>query len=281
MFAAGMTAASVLYRTGVKWIGTDKLSIKKGGLNKVNDYEKYVGQPEDICFIQYTSGSTGNPKGVMINHNNLAETCKGGVSLTDCLGPNELEVLWVPQYHDMGLVTGFMGATYSGTPLVMASPLDFIANPLLWTDMVEKYQATITSAPNFSYALLLKRLKQTNRTADWSCVKRAMFGSEPAQSHIVEAVSKTLTIKPEHIYNIYGMAEMVVLVTGGPAKSDSEGLVCCGEVNSPTLNLRIVEGGKEVEDGQVGSIWAQSPRVAVGYYCQAELTKATFANSLP
>ncbi|CAB9527124.1 unknown protein [Seminavis robusta] len=204
----------------------------------------------------------------MINHNNLAETCKGGVSLTDCLGPNELEVLWVPQYHGkfpatdsfpyMGLVTGFMGATYSGTPLVMASLLDFIANPLLWTDMVEKYQATITSAPNFAYALLLKRLKQVNRTADWSCVKRAMFGGEPAQ------------IEP---------------CCGGSVKNaskpDSEGLVCCGEVNSPTLKLRIVQDGQEVEDGQVGSIWAQSPRVAVGYYGQAELTKATFANSLP
>ncbi|CAB9510351.1 D-alanine--D-alanyl carrier protein ligase [Seminavis robusta] len=304
-FAAGMTAASVIYKTGVTWIGTDKLPIKNSNPNKPKDYEQFVGEPEDICFIQYTSGSTGRPKGVMISHNNLAETCKGGVTLTDCQGPNDLEVLWVLQYHgkfqplqltcspcffrylippqypDMGLVTGFMGATYSGTPLVMASPLDFIVNPLLWTDMVEKYQATITPAPNFAYALLLKRLKQVNRTADWSCVKRAMFGGEPAQSHVVEAVSKTLAIKPEHIYNIYCMAEMVVLVTGGPAKPDSEGLVCCGEVNSPTLKLRIVEGGKEVEDGQVGSIWAQSPRVAAGYYDQAELTKATFANSLP
>ncbi|CAB9531877.1 Putative fatty-acid--CoA ligase FadD21 [Seminavis robusta] len=163
----------------------------------------------------------------------------------------------------------------------MASPLDFIVNPLLWTDMVEKYRATITSAPNFAYALLLKRLEQANRKADWSWVKRVMFGGEPAQNNVVEAVAKTLLVKPEHVYNIYGMAEMVVLVTGGPAKADSQGLVCCGEVDSPTLKLRIVQDGKEVEDGQVGSIWAQSPRVAAGYYGQSELTTATFANALP
>ncbi|CAB9496118.1 D-alanine--D-alanyl carrier protein ligase [Seminavis robusta] len=279
-FATAMTAASVLYKTGVKWIGTDKLPIKKRNPNKPKDYETFVGEPGAICFVQYTSGSTGHPKGVMISHNNLVETCKAGVTLTDCLESNDLEVLWVPQYHDMGLVTGFMGAIYSAGPLVMASPLDFIVNPLLWTDMVEKYQATITSAPNFAYALLLKRLEQANRKADWSCVKRAMFGGEPAQKHVVEAVAKTLSVKPEHIYNVYGMAEMVVLITGGPAKADSEGLVCCGEVDSATLKLRIVEEGKEIEEGQVGSIWAQSPRVAAGYYGQSELTTTTFANAL-
>ncbi|CAB9526875.1 D-alanine--D-alanyl carrier protein ligase [Seminavis robusta] len=281
IFAAGMTAASILYKTGVKWIATDKLPIKKVNPSKPKDYEKFVGEPEDICFIQYTSGSTGHPKGVMITHNNLVETCKAGVALTDCLGPNDVEVLWVPQYHDMGLVTGFMGATYSGTPLVMASPLDFIINPLLWTDMVETYRATITCAPNFAYALLLKRLQQAKRTANWSCVKRAMFGGEPAQSHVIEAVSETLSIKPEHIYNNYGLAEAVVLLTGGPACPDAEGVVCCGAVDSPTLKLRIVEDGKEVEEGQVGCIWAQSPRVAAGYYGQPELTLSTFANALP
>ncbi|CAB9518761.1 D-alanine--D-alanyl carrier protein ligase [Seminavis robusta] len=280
-FATAMAAASVLYKTGVTWIGTDKISTKKSKSKTPNAYETYMGEPNDICFIQYTSGSTGSPKGVMISHHNLAETCKAGVSLTQCSEPNSLEVLWVPQYHDMGLVTGFMGAIFSGNPLVMASPLDFILNPLLWTDMVERYQATITSAPNFAYALLLKRLEQANRKADWSCVKRAMFGGEPAQSHVVEAVAKNLSVKPDYVYNIYGMAEMVVLVTGGTAKPDPEGLVCCGEVDSPTLKLRIVQDGQEVEDGQVGSIWAQSPRVAVGYYGQPELTKSTFSNALP
>ncbi|CAB9528653.1 D-alanine--D-alanyl carrier protein ligase [Seminavis robusta] len=282
MFATAMTAASVLYKTGVTWIGTDKLSIKKfNRTNKPKSFEKYVGEPEDICLVQYTSGSTGRPKGVMLTHNNLVETCKGGISLTDCLEPNDVEVLWVPQYHDMGLVTGFMGATYSGTPLVMASPLDFIVNPLLWTDMVETYRATITCAPNFAYALLLKRLQQANRTADWSCVKRVMFGGEPAQSHVVEAVSKTLSVKPDHIYNNYGLAEAVVLLTGGPAYSDSQALVPCGPVDSPTLKLRIVQDGREVKEGEVGSIWAQSPRVAAGYYGQPELTTSIFANALP
>ncbi|CAB9527783.1 D-alanine--D-alanyl carrier protein ligase [Seminavis robusta] len=279
-FATAMAAASVLYKTGVTWIGTDKLSIKKPNPNKPKGFEKFVGEPEELCFIQYTSGSTGRPKGVMITHNNLVETCRAGISLTD-LNTASVAALWVPQYHDMGL-TGFMSCLYTGSQLVVASPLDFISRPLLWSDMVETYKATHTSAPNFAYALLLKRLEQANRKADWSFMKAAMFGGEPAQSHVVDAVAKTLSINPEHVYNIYGMAEMVVFVTGGPAKADSdEGLMCCGKVDSPTLMLRIVQDGKEVVDGQVGSIWAQSPRVAVGYYGQPELTKSTFSNALP
>ncbi|CAB9525425.1 D-alanine--D-alanyl carrier protein ligase [Seminavis robusta] len=262
-FATAMTAASILYKTGVTWIGTDKLSIKKSNSNKPKDYEKFEGETEDICFIQYTSGSTGYPKGVIISHQNLAENC---IAISAMSGTNASNVdttvgaLWVPQYHDMGLVAGFMTTLYAGTSLVMASPLDFVANPLLWCDMVETYKATLTCAPNFAYALLLKRLEQANRKADWSC---------------------TLSVNPDHIYNIYGLAESVVFLTGGSTYPDSEGLLCCGEVDSPTLKLRIVEDGKEVEEGQVGSIWAQSPRVAAGYYGQPELTAATFANVLP
>ncbi|CAB9530394.1 D-alanine--D-alanyl carrier protein ligase [Seminavis robusta] len=116
-FATAMTAASVLYKTGVKWIGTDKLSIKKSNSKTPNAYETYMGEPNDICFIQYTSGSTGSPKGVMISHHNLAETCKAGVSLTQCSEPNSLEVLWVPQYHDMGLVTVLWELSFLVIPL--------------------------------------------------------------------------------------------------------------------------------------------------------------------
>ncbi|CAB9496888.1 D-alanine--D-alanyl carrier protein ligase [Seminavis robusta] len=279
-FATAMTAASVFYVTGVKWIGTDQLSIKGSKAKKPKHFKQFVGEPDAICFIQYTSGSTGRPKGVMVSHHHLVETCRAGISLTD-LNTTSVAALWVPQYHDMGL-TGFMSCLYTGSKLVAASPLDFIAKPLLWADMVETYKATHTSAPNFAYALLLKRLEQANRKSHWSCMKAAMFGGEPAQSHVVQAVVKTLSIKPEQVYNIYGMAEMVVFVTGGPAKIDSEeGLVSCGVVDSPTLKIRIVEDGNEVEDGKVGSIWAQSPRVAAGYYGQPELSNYTFANTLP
>ncbi|CAB9523170.1 unknown protein [Seminavis robusta] len=279
-FATAMTAASVLFKTGVTWIGTDKLTIKKHKPNKPKDFETYKGEPEDVCFIQYTSGSTGRPKGVMISHRNLAENCMALVKMTD-VTPSSVAALWVPQYHDMGLVAGFMSCLYDGFHLVLASPLEFVSRPLLWTDMIEHYQATHTCAPNFAYALLLKRLEQANRTSNWSCVKRAMFGGEPAQSHVVEAAAKTLSIKPEHVYNIYGLAESVVFLTGGSAYPDSEGLVCCGAVDSPTIKLRIVEDGKELENRQVGCIWAQSPRVAAGYYGKSELTTSTFANVLP
>ncbi|CAB9519720.1 D-alanine--D-alanyl carrier protein ligase [Seminavis robusta] len=280
VFAAGMTAAGVLYKTGVKWIGTDKLTIKQQNPNTPQHYETYNGEPEDVCFIQYTSGSTGRPKGVMVRHQNLAENCRT-IGTSTQMTSTSVTVSWVPQYHDMGLVGGFMSCLYSCVPLVMTSPLDFLSKPILWSDMIEIYQATHTCAPNFAYALLLKRLKNANRKADWSCLEFAGFSAEPTQQSVVEDVVKTLSVRPGNVHNLYGLAESVVWLTGGPAIPDSEGLVCCGEVDSPTLKLRIVQDGKEVEDGQVGSIWAQSPRVAAGYYGQPELTTSTFANALP
>ncbi|CAB9509907.1 D-alanine--D-alanyl carrier protein ligase [Seminavis robusta] len=282
-FATAMTAAGVFYKTGVKWIGTDKLPIKKQKHGKPKGYETFVGHPDDICFIQYTSGSTGRPKGVMISHRNLVENCRaiGNMSYVNSSNASStVAALWVPQYHDMGLVAGFMTSLYQGVHLVMASPLDFVVRPLLWCDMVETYQANLTCGPNFAYALLLKRLRQANRSADWSCVRRAMFGGEPAQSHVVKELANTVKMRPEHVYNIYGLAESVVYLTGGPGYPDAEDLVACGEVDSQTLKLRIVEDGKEVEDGMVGSIWAQSPRVTAGYYGQKELTASTFGNVL-
>ncbi|CAB9504321.1 D-alanine--D-alanyl carrier protein ligase [Seminavis robusta] len=278
-FAAAMTAASVLYRTGVKWIGADKLKIKNHNPNKPKDYETFVGEPGDICFIQYTSGSTGRPKGEMISHNNLGENCRT-IGASTQMTSTSVTALWVPQYHDMGLVGGFMSCLYSGVTLVMTSPLDFLSKPIIWSDMIDAYQATHTCAPNFAYALLLKRLKEANRTADWSFLKFAGFSAEPTQQRVVEDVVKTLSVRPGNVHNLYGLAESVVWLTGGPAIPDSEGLVCCGEVDSPTLKIRIVQDGKEVEGGQVGSIWTQSPRVAAGYFGQPELTTATFANEL-
>ncbi|CAB9509910.1 D-alanine--D-alanyl carrier protein ligase [Seminavis robusta] len=283
-FATAMTAAGVFYKTGVKWIGTDKLPIKKQKHGKPKGYETFVGHPDGICFIQYTSGSTGRPKGVMISHRNLVENCRAIGNMSYVISSNAsstVAALWVPQYHDMGLVAGFLTSLYHGTHLVMASPLDFVVRPLLWADMIETYQANLTCGPNFAYALLLKRLRQEKRSSDWSCVRRAMFGGEPAQNHVVKELANTVKMRPEHVYNIYGLAESVVYLTGGPGYSDAEGHVACGEVDSETLKLRIVEDGKEVEDGMVGSIWAQSPRVAAGYYGQKELTASTFGNVLP
>ncbi|CAB9522650.1 Putative fatty-acid--CoA ligase FadD21 [Seminavis robusta] len=186
MFATGMAAASIIYKTGVKWIGTDKLSIKKRNSKKQDYYVAYMGEPNDICFIQYTSGSTENCREI-------------GASIN--LTPTSLTASWVPQYHDMGLS--------------------------------------------------------------------------------IVGVATTLAVKPENIYNLYGLAESVVWLTGGPAVPDTEDLVCCGKVDSPTLKIRIVQDGKEVEEGQVGTIWVQSPRVAAGYFGQPELTRSTFSNVLP
>ena len=278
-FATAMKALGIVFKSDVKWIGTDGLP-KISQSRKQSMMTSYSANGSDVAFIQYSSGSTGFPKGVLIGHQALVENCRALVAVTDTKRL-DICVMWVPQYHDMGLISGFMASLYANVKYITASPIDFISRPLLWADMVEKYKASFTSAPTFAYALLLKRLKQANRKSDWSHLKRAMFGGEPVRADVVEKVIQELKVKPEHVYNMYGLAEGIALLTGGPATSDEDGIVMCGPTHPGEVSLCIVKDGQQIPDGEVGNIWAQSPYLASGYYGKEDLTVSTFRNTLP
>lgn len=278
-----MMAARVLRnkKSGVKWLGTDGLDASKISKRLVLQIASHVADTEDIAFMQYTSGSTGRPKGIEISHRSILDNCREITTLFKA-DASTTGVMWIPQYHDMGLIGGFMAHVHTGIHLVATSPFDFLANPLLWDTMVVKYKAHYTCGPNFAYALLMKRLKQANKCTDWSHVKYAAVGGEPTTKLVVEAMISELNMKPGSIFNSYGLAEVGVLVTAAAAEVDNEsGLVACGPAESHHVSIRIVDSSKiAIEKGNVGIIMVQTRRIASGYYGQDELTKATFQNVL-
>ena len=179
----------------------------------------------------------------------------------------------------MGLIGGFMTALFAGPHTIACSPLDFIQRPLLWAEMVERYQVHFTCAPNFAFALLLRKLGEKGQTASWSHVRCAIFGGEPTDASVVERLRIELGMPSSAVWNMYGMAECGLCVTAAHAIS-LDGLVSCGPADVPYATIRIVVEGRRVADGELGSIWVRSALVASGYWGQPELTDDTFQNTL-
>lgn len=302
-----MKGVALLYSMTVQWLSTDDLS-------PCVDFEDVEIALESPAFIQYTSGSTGTPKGVIISHrsllaNALEITRIGGASVHTTGAMWEQPVIltvsqqyrghryddfavaspnftsrssshrWAPQYHDMGLVGGFMTALYSRAHLVACSPLDFIKRPLLWTEMVERYKAQFTCGPNFAFSLLLRKLAEKGQSADWSHVRFAIFGGEPTDVCVVERLQRELGMAPTTIWNMYGMAECGLCVTAGQAIC-REGLVSAGLADRSYVTIRIVSNDRVVSDGTEGGIWVRSDLVASGYWGQERLSKETFRKTL-
>lgn len=273
-FARKMKAASLMYKSGVSWLSTDRLTIA----SKVTIPTEYlVDDSEKPALIQYTSGSTNKPKGVILSHrclynNGKAITEAGNFSVETC------SVCWAPQYHDLGLLVGFMTSLYSASRLYTFSPLVFIKNPLLWDRLVRRYQAHATIAPNFGYALLIKELHKANRKSDWSFIQRASLAAEPTTEVVVNGIHNELSVPLESIWNVYGMAECGVFITGGPTFS-KDGVMSCGPVENSVSKIRIVnKDDEQLPEGEEGVIWVQSKLTASGYLNQSELTSKTFYN---
>ncbi|TDD71413.1 fatty acyl-AMP ligase [Actinomadura rubrisoli] len=176
--------------------------------------------PGTLAFLQYTSGSTGEPKGVMVSHGNLLGN---GEEIKRRIGgsADTVGVGWVPHYHDMGLVGQFLEPLYLGCRYVFTSPITFIKRPVLWLEMITRHRATITVAPNFGYELVLRRLSPGQLDGlDLSSLRIAKNGAEPVRAATLERVAERLApagFQPRMWMPCYGMAETTLLVTGAPA----------------------------------------------------------------
>ncbi|CAB9507546.1 D-alanine--D-alanyl carrier protein ligase [Seminavis robusta] len=285
-FAIIMRAASFVAKSGVKWLATDNLdtpSMKER--KKLEGHNnKHPVDTEHVAFVQYTSGSTGFPKGVALSHRAVLENCRR-VTETCKADLSKVAVIWLPQYHDMGLVGGYLTCFYSGCALKATSPLNFLSRPLLWNEMITKYKANVAASPNFGCALLMRRLQQAKGvTADWSCVDRIILGAEPLTKEVVTGLQKDLNMRPEAISNVFGLAECGVWITGSVANLNTmvdETHINCGPAKFPHGQVRIVQDKTRlVPEGEVGNIFAQSTTVATCYYGQAERTVEAFRNIL-
>ena len=258
-------------------------------------------EPTDLAFLQFTSGSTSRPKGVMVTHRNLAWNSESfmihGLQKDSSFDKG---VTWLPLFHDMGLIGFVVGTLFTDIPVVFIPTASFVRNPRIWLDKIQQHKGTITYAPNFAYALVNKRLKDKDvPELDLSSLRRTGCGAEPIQSKTLREFATKLApakFDPRSFLPSYGMAEATLAITFVPAFSglrtdsidkaaleqgradpgDSQDLVNCG-APFPEHALAIVdEQGNKLGDRQVGQILTKGPSVSAGYFQEPELTAEAF-----
>jgi len=263
-----------------------------------------VPRPDGLALLQYTSGSTSTPKGVMVTHANLLYNC-AYITAAHGLSPDTVSVSWLPVYHDMGLIDGIINPIVAGYPAYLMSPVAFLQKPLRWLEAISRYRATHSGAPNFAYELCLRKGSEEQRGAlDLSRWTTAYNGAEPVRVNTLERFSEAYAsagFRPTRHYPCYGLAEATLMVTGGdpstapalvhvskealeaqrivevPASEVSKPLVACGRVRMET-EVAIVhpEAFRRCAPDEIGEIWVSGPTVARGYWQRPEETERTF-----
>ncbi|MBH8563711.1 AMP-binding protein [Nostoc sp. CENA67] len=257
-----------------------------------------------LALLQYTSGTTGNPKGVMINHDNLLYNSALIYQAFEHTS-NSRGVIWLPPYHDMGLIGGVLQPVYGNCSVTLMSPESFLQKPFRWLKAISNYQATTSGGPNFAYDLCIDKITPEQRQQlDLSSWELAFNGAEPVRAETIEKFSETFAdcgFKRSAFYPCYGMAETTLIVSGGlkkeppvirfvqeqalkqnlivttTSKEDSKAIVGVGH---RSLDQKIVivhpELLTECLDGEIGEIWVTGPSVAVGYWEKLEETQQIF-----
>ncbi|HEX8962803.1 MAG TPA: AMP-binding protein, partial [Rhodocyclaceae bacterium] len=264
-----------------------------------------AARPDDIAFIQYTSGSTGNPKGVALSHANLLANIRA-IGEAVRIGSGDVFVSWLPLYHDMGLISGWLASLYFGNPLVIMSPLAFLARPERWLEALHRYRGTLTAAPNFAFELCLKRLDDERLAGlDLGSVRFMANGAEPVSPDTLLRFAERLApcgLRPEALAPVYGLAEatvgLLVPAPGAPPRIDridrrtftatrraqpviageahALAFACCGRP-LPGHQVRIVdETGHEVGERIEGRLEFKGPSATRGYFRNPEETRRLF-----
>ncbi|WP_434749490.1 HAD-IIIC family phosphatase [Paenibacillus amylolyticus] len=278
--------------TGLINMTTDRIDDTK---SLISEWVPGGIEREDTAFLQYTSGSTGNPKGVMISHQNLLHNSQ---VIQDAFnsGQDSVGMVWLPPYHDMGLIGGILQPLYTGFPIYLMAPNDFIESPIKWLETISELQVTISGGPNFAYDLCLKKISDDLLSPlDLSHWKVAFTGAEPIQASILKQFAERFApcgFKFESFLPCYGMAESTLYVTGGhlddsskmlyanrenlkkgkfsatePDHPQTVPLVSCG-VSYESQSLLIVDPESSLicSEGEIGEVCVRSESVAKGYY---------------
>ncbi|SNT50113.1 Acyl-CoA synthetase (AMP-forming)/AMP-acid ligase II [Asanoa hainanensis] len=265
--------------------------------------------PDDIVYLQYTSGSTSAPKGVVLRHRNLVHNLEL-IARNTRVDSASVLVGWVPLFHDMGLAGGILNAMYTGARCVAFSPLTFLAAPRLWLEAIDRYRGTHIAGPNFGYEYVLRGLSDGD-AFDLSSLRATLQGGEPMLASTmdrVEAALAPMRFDPASFCNVYGMAEAVLFVSaqvgkrptllrGDRAVLDRDGVIVPPAADAPAVTL-VGSGVPDAELGVtvvavdpathlaqpphvVGELWVSSPSVSTGYWGRTdEENAAVFAARL-
>jgi len=291
----------------LRWIATDEVPE-----DAASCWRAAEAGDDDLAFLQYTSGSTSEPKGVMVSHGNLLhnlEMIRQGfqIELIAAEDPPRVGVFWLPAYHDMGLIGGILEAIYVGEHSVLISPGSFLQRPLRWLKAISDYKAQVSGGPNFGYDICVRKTTPRQRAElDLSSWQVAFCGAEPIRAETLDRFAEAFApagFSPKAFYPCYGLAEATLLAAGGSgpahpvvkkvqrtalarhrvvgANGEDDGqvqeLVGCGQA---LLEQEIViadpKTAKPVEADRVGEIWISGPNVAKGYWNRPDENKRVF-----
>jgi amino acid adenylation domain-containing protein len=281
----------------MRFIPTDTLAV--GGA----DAHLAEPDPESIAFLQYTSGSTSTPKGVMVTHANLLHN-ERMIGAAFGMDEDSIVVGWLPLYHDMGLIGNVLQPLHAGGRCVLMSPVAFLQKPMRWLEAISRFRGTTSGGPNFAYELCARKATpEALAGLDLSSWRVAFNGAEPVRAATLERFAAAFApcgFRPEAFYPCYGLAEATLFVTGGTpghaprveavdaaalerhevvpdASGAGRELVSCGRA---WMGQRVVvadpEAGLECPPGTVGEVWISGPSVAQGYWRHDEATARDF-----
>jgi len=284
----------------IRWITTDNIDDGIG-----DSWREPNALTDALAFIQYTSGSTETPRGVMLTHRNLLHNASLVFNAVEHT-PSDRYVSWLPTFHDMGFMAGVLQPLYAGIPAILMSPASFLQRPLRWLQAVSQYRATTSGGPNFSYDLCVRKIAAEQRSVlDLSSWSVAFNGAEPIRPETMErfvAAFEPCGFRREVFYPCYGLAEATLIVSGGlkasapnvktvdaralekgsvtEASADtaiSRSLVGCGRTLS-NQKITIADPQSLIgrPDDQVGEIWVSGDSIAQGYWGRAEQTERAF-----
>jgi amino acid adenylation domain-containing protein len=263
--------------------------------------------PDDLAFLQYTSGSTAEPKGVMVTHRNLAAN---EAMIARAFGQSEESVVvgWLPVYHDMGLIGNVLQPLYAGSRCVLMSPMAFLSRPVRWLEAITRYRGTTSGGPDFAYSLCVRKTTPEEREAlDLSSWRLAFDGAEPVRADTLERFARAFEphgFRRSAFFPCYGLAEATLFVSGGPPgggavtrgvsapelerdrispaeAGDARRLIASGPP-SDELRVEVVDPatGRPSGPREVGEIWVAGPSVARGYWDRPERTRTDFRAAL-
>ncbi|MDF5721980.1 MAG: amino acid adenylation domain-containing protein [Rhizonema sp. PD37] len=281
----------------MQWLTTDIIPS-----DLEDSWQEITVNSDALAFLQYTSGSTAAPKGVMVSHGNILHNesiIQKAMEHTE----KTIFVGWLPLFHDMGLIGNMLQPLYLGIPCILMSPVAFLQNPLRWLQAISHYKATTSGGPNFAYDLCVSKITTEQlATLDLSSWEVAFNGSEPIRAKTIErftAAFEPCGFRREAFYPCYGMAETTLIISGGfkaappvfvsaqqaalrqnrvvaASLEFAQTLVGCGQ---PLQDLQIVIAHSDATccaPNEVGEIWVKGPSVAIGYWNTTEQTKQTF-----